>query len=186
MIFGKLIKPCKICLYEQKEDGGEIESFSLLKLSLHELAELLKLTSETNVEYTLDGAVVVKYSGNDAIHKRWKDIAVEHSKRSPQDFVDVSAQFKSQIPGTSVLIRDPKKHIIRIAKRDGNDENTINRICIGNDIREKFFSDSKLCTMFKTLGKYAIDTRDLDTYKFWSKYMNSSFIFQYKESKAKK
>ena len=33
MLIGKLIKPCKICLYETRKDGGEIESFSLLKLS---------------------------------------------------------------------------------------------------------------------------------------------------------
>ena len=32
MIIGKLIKPCKICLYDLDKDGGEIESFSLLTL----------------------------------------------------------------------------------------------------------------------------------------------------------
>ena len=40
MLIGKLIKPCKICLYETRKDGGEIESFSLLKLWMKEFGEL--------------------------------------------------------------------------------------------------------------------------------------------------
>ena len=49
MLIAKLIKPCKICIFE-KEDGGEVESFSLLKLSLSELTQLLvKVTEGKNV-----------------------------------------------------------------------------------------------------------------------------------------
>mgnify|MGYP003298809202 CR=1 FL=1 len=34
MLIGKLIKPCKIVIYEAKEDGGEIESFNCFILPL--------------------------------------------------------------------------------------------------------------------------------------------------------
>lgn len=186
MIIGKLIKPCKICFYDQSMGGGEIESFSLLKLSLIEFVELLNTAKEFNkeIEESLDGSIVIKYSGNDELHQKWKTLAVEHERNSPKQFINVSAQFKSKIPGTSCLIRDPVKHIIRIAKRDGNDKVTINRICVDNSIRERFFYDVKTTKYFKDSKKFAMDTQDLQTYTYWSKYMNTSFINQYKELRS--
>lgn len=188
MIIGKLIKPCKICLFDLKEDGGEIESFTLLKLSVKE-AFMLALKAEqlkNEVEFPLDGSVVLKYSGNDAVHQLWKEIAVEHEKTSPKEFIDVSAQFKSDISGSSCLIRDPQKHIIRIALRNGDDLTTINRICIDNSIRERFFNDVKTTKYFFKNKKYAMDTADLNIYTYWSKYMNTSFIYQFKAKKQLK
>lgn len=184
MLIGKLIKPCKMCFYESK-DGGEVESYSLLKISTQELALLLLKAAECKnvVEYPLDGCVVVKYSGNDALHQLWKELAVGHERNSPNQFVDVSAKFKTQIAGTSCLVRDPKNHIIRIALREGNDENTINRMCIDNQIRERFFYDVKASARYQQTGKFAMDTQNLSLYTYWSKFMNTSFINQYKELK---
>lgn len=188
MIIAKLIKPCKICIFESRKDGGEIESFSLLKLSLNEFSSLLTKAIELKkeIEYTLDDSVVIKYSGNDEIHQYWKKLSIEHEKTSPSNFVDVSAQFKSEISGTSCLIRDPVKHIIRIALRNGDDNVTINRMCIDNEIRERFFNDVKTTLLFKKSKKYAMDTQDLATYTYWSKYMNTSFINQFKKQKDQK
>ena len=98
MLFGKLVKPCKICIYEQQKDGGEIESFSLLKLSLIEVYSLLNKTSANNIETTLDGSVVIKYSGNDITHKEWKNLACEHLKKNPSNFVDVSKKIQIIYP----------------------------------------------------------------------------------------
>lgn len=179
MLFGKLIKPCKICIYEQKEDGREIESFSLLKLSLPEIYTLLSQIKENNIiECTLDNSIVIKYSGDDDIHKEWKKIAIEHTKNNPSNFRDLSKKYKTNIAGTSCLIRDPENHIIKIALRKGNDVCTINRICIDNDIRERFFQDTKVGKYFKQNKKYALDTQDLSIYTYWSKYMNSSYLEQ--------
>ena len=188
MIIGKLIKPCKICFFESRKDGGEIESFSLLKLSLEEFTKMLSKAIELKkeIEYPLDGSMVIQYSGNDELHQIWKNMAVDHEKNSPEQFIDVSAQFKTKIPGTSCLIRDPKKHIIRIALRDGNDKTTINRLCIDNSIRERFFYDVKTTKYYKTNKKFAMDTQDLQVYTYWSKFMNMSFINQYKDLKKDK
>ena len=188
MIIGKLIKPCKICFFETRKDGGEIESFSLLKLSFEEFTILLFKAKDMNkeMEFTLDGSMVIQYSGNDELHQLWKNMAVEHQRNSPEQFVDVSAQFKSKITGTSCLVRDPTNHIIRIALRDGNDKVTINRLCVDNSIRERFFFDAKTTNYYKKNKKFAIDTTDLNTYKYWSKFMNDSFINQYKEQKKEK
>lgn len=183
MIIGKLIKPCKICFFESRKDGGEIESYSLLKLSLEEFTNLLLKAKDLGkeFEYPLDGSMVIQYSGNDELHQLWKTYAVEHEKNSPEQFIDVSAQFKTKISGSSCLIRDPKNHIIRIALRDGNDKTTINRLCIDNSIRERFFYDVKTTRYYKTHKKFAMDTQDLQTYTYWSKFMNMSFINQFKE-----
>ena len=188
MIIGKLIKPCKICFYETRKDGGEIESFSLLKLSVGEFTQLLAKAIEMKkeIEYTLDGSSVIQYSGNDELHQLWKNLAVEHERTSPEQFIDVSAQFKTEITGTSCLIRDPVNHIIRIALRKGNDKVTINRVCIDNDIRERFFYDVKLTNYYKKNNKFAMDTQDLEIYTYWSKFMNNSFIAQYKNQRAKR
>lgn len=191
MLFGKLIKPCKICIYEQKEDGGEVESFSMLKLSLQEVYYLFctafshYLTEgiEKNVDKSLDGSLVIRYSGNDDIHKAWKELAQNHLKTNPSNFRDISKKYKTDIPGTSCLVRDADKHIIKIAFRKGNDTCTINRMCIDNEIRERFFQDAKASKYFKQTKKYALDTQDLNTYTYWSKYMNSSYLEQSKRLK---
>ena len=80
MIIGKLIKPCKICIYEVESDGGEVESFSLLKLKLNEFIEIIHeaLNQNKSIEYALDGSVVINYSGEDTIHQLWKKLVVEH------------------------------------------------------------------------------------------------------------
>ena len=186
MIIAKLIKPCKICVFD-KEDGGEVESFSLLKLPMSELAQLLLKVAESKneVEYPLDGSVVIKYSGNDSVHQLWKELVLKHEKDSPHCFIDISAQFKTGVAGTSCLVRDPNKHIIRIALREGDDRMTINRVCVDNSIRERFFYDAKTSHRYQQTKKFAIDTKDLATYTYWSKFMNMSFINQYKELKKK-
>lgn len=188
MILAKLIKPCKICIYEQAVDGGEVESFSLLKLSLKEFCDLMGKVAgkEGAVEATLDGSIVLKYSGNDDLHQEWKKLALEHLKASPKDFIDVSKKYKSTTPGTSCLIRDAIKHVIRIALRKGDDNCTINRLCVDNAIRERFFQDAKMSTLFKESKKYAIDSRDLKVYSYWSKYMNTCYISNVKQVKQPK
>ena len=179
MIFGKLIKHCKICIYEQKEDGGEIESFSLLKLSLVEAFSLIEI-SRNNIEKITDASFIIKYETNDEISKEWKRLCKSHLEKDSKNFIDVSKKYKSQIAGTSCLIRDPQNHIIKIAYRKDNNICTINRICIPNDVRERFFQDAKQCKYFKDTKKYALDTQDLVIYSCWSNYMNKTFLLQSK------
>lgn len=185
MIIGKLIKPCKICLFQTEENGGEVESFTLLKFSFQESISIVAKALELNkvLEFPLDGSVVINYSGNDEVHQLWKELALNHEKNCPKAFIDVSAKFKTKISGSSCLIRDPQKHIIRIALRKGDDEVTINRVCIDNSIRERFFCDVKTTQYYFKTHKFAMDTADLNVYTYWSKFMNTSFINQFKESK---
>ena len=182
-MIGRLIKPCRICLYEQI-DGGEIESFCLLKLSMGEVWEILSTVTNhpEKVNGMLDGSLVIDYSGkDDPVYKAWVKIALEHSKTEPKDFHDLSRKYKSTVPGSSVLVRDSKKHTIRIALRKGNDDCTINRLCISNDIRERFFQDVKHGTLYKETGKYIMDSRDYKVYSYWSKFMNNEYLLSTKQ-----
>lgn len=179
MLIGKLIKPCKICFYEQDQDNGEIESFSLLKLNIIEFIKLYSIAMVNNmvIEETLDNSIVIKYSGDDTLHQCWKELAMNHKTANPSNFTDVSKSFKSEIEGTSVLIRDPIKEIIRIAKREGNDTDTINRICISNKDREDFFYSAKRSKYFNDTGKYAISSDDAKIYEYWSIRMNNAYLY---------
>ena len=189
MIIAKLMKPYKIVILDNRQDGSELESYSLLKLSLQQAAQLIDKASEIgdSIEYPLDNSVVIIYKSGDALHNLWKSWAEEkHKDRvsiDPGNKINISAEFESPIIGTSCLVRDPKKHIIRIALRKENNKTSINRVCISNDIKQRFFYDAKTSSYFAKNNKYAIDTDDLATYTYWSKYMNNSFIAQYKEKR---
>lgn len=182
-MIGRLIKPCRICLYEQ-DDGGEVESFCLLRLSMGEVWRILATVSNHSerVSGMLDGSLVIKYSDkDDPTYREWVRIALEHSKTEPRDFHDLSRKYKSVVPGTSVLVRDSRKHTIRIALRKGNDDCTINRLCISNDMRERFFQDVKRGTLFKETGRYIMDSRDQDVYSYWSRFMNNEYLLATKQ-----
>lgn len=188
MIIGKLVKPCKMCFFESRANGTEIESFSLLKLSFFEFTALLEMAVKTEhkIDYELNNVFTISYKGDDELHKLWKTLACQHDAISPEPFYDVSVKFPTLISGTSCLIRDPEKHSICIAYRKTNQNTSINRLCIDNSIRERFFNDCKTSILFKTTKRYAIDSRDGELYNYWSKYMNDSFIRQCKEYRKSK
>ncbi len=189
MIIAKLTKPYKLVIFKAAEDGGEIESYSLLKLSPEQAAKLVYKAGELGdpIEYPTGDSVSIKYKSGDALHQLWKEWAEDNHKRqtqiNPGNKINISAEFESPIIGTSCLVRDPKKHIIRIALRKENNRTSINRVCIANNIKQRFFYDAKTSGHFSKYNKYAIDTDDLETYTYWSNYMNNSFINQYKEKK---
>ena len=180
MLYAKLVKPSSIQIYTKEEDGKELESYSLLKISILELLQILKHASEKDISFN-ENSLTISFKNNKEVHTNFKAIANEHKTKHPNTFLDVSKKFNSTIVGTSVLVRDPEKHLIWIAKRKGNDLQNINRICITDKTREKFFQDVKVCKYFLENKKYIMDTRDNDIYSYWSKYMNNSYIEQLKE-----
>ena len=183
MIIAKLYTGKQIFI-KDTEDGGELESFSLLKLSLEEFCFLFKIAlAKTGKTYEFkNDMLIMYYEVGDSINKAWKYLVKQHSKNDAtgERFIDKTTKFKTQIPGTSALIRDQVNHIIRIAKRKGDDITSINRLCISNAIRERFFNDVKYGDRYKKTGKYEMDSNDGDLYKHWSNFMNVSFIKQSK------
>lgn len=157
----------------QQGTGSEIESFTLLHLNTEELNALLSCVSDWKQDGEGFKVSHVSVYG-DKLDEVFKTIAVEHSKTNP-NFLDVTKKYTSQISGSSMLIRDPEKHVIKIAWRKGN-TCAINKLIIDNQKREQFFRDAKSCKCFIEKGKYFIDARDEVIYTYWSNYMNRKYI----------
>ena len=166
-------------LYEG--NSNNIESFTLLRLDLLETKEVLNSTNNWELQ---EGILIAQYTHKDDLDTTFKKLAIEHKKKN-ENFIDVSKTYESKIKGTSFLIRDPQKHIIKIAKRDNN-ISTINKLNIDNDIREAFFNDCKKSQFFKLNNKYGIDVSDLELYSFWSKYMNMTYLVESNQLKYNK
>lgn len=164
-----------------KTESNEIESFTMLHINDEEFNKLLKAADWQMGDNNI---LIAKYEYKDPLDLLWKDLAVAHQKNNKR-FSDVSKGYESKVSGSSVLIRDPIKHIIRIGYRDGNNLNKINRVCIDNDRRDLFFRDCKKCAIYLKSGKYAIDLSDLDIYNYWSEYMNTLYI-RGRDSQSKK
>ena len=180
MIYARLLKEGKLIIKEQERDGNELESFALLKISLKELLQLLNISKKENMTYENDH-LIIKYSNEDEVQKSFKAIANEHRKRNPHKFLNVNKQFNSKVEGTSVLLRDPDKHIIWVAKKRNNPLQNINRVCVSNEIRNKFFKDVVKGKYYSESGKFIIDTRDYEKYSYWSNWINISFLEQLEE-----
>lgn len=166
-----------VLLISNKEMGDNLESYTMLDISKEDALELL--FASTNVEKTNDG-LVIKYNDNDYVSKMYKAIASKH-KQSNNKFMDVSKKYTlndNDIEGTSLLLRDPKNHVIKVCRRSTTNSNVcnINRLFIPNKYRDRFFKDVQLCQRFKDTGKYEIDSRDIDIYTEWSNFMNDAYF----------
>lgn len=170
------IKP-GVLLISKNEMQDSLESFTMLNVSKDDALELL-FASE-NVERTADG-FVIKYNDSDLVSKMYKAIACKHKESNPK-FIDVSTKYTlkdDDIDGTSLLLRDPKKHIIKVCRRSTakSNECNINRLFIPNKYRDRFFKDVLLCQRYKDTNKWEIDSRDIDIYTEWSNFMNDSYF----------
>lgn len=156
----------------------EVESFALLDVSDKDAFRLL--TKATGFE-SKDGVTTIRYNNGDDVDTMFKAIAGKHKKSNP-DFQDVSKKYHikdiSQ-GGTSVLLRDGKKHVIKVARRSTtkSTEGNINRLFITNAERDLFFKEAdKSATRAKT-GLYMLSA-DLDheLYEKWSGFMNKRYL----------
>ena len=157
----------------------EIESYTLLEVTDKD-AYLLLASSK---EFSKDGnTTTINYESGDATDIMFKAIAQKRKEENPTNFIDVSKKYyidkDVHISGTSVLIRDPKKHIIRVGKRSttNSKEGTINRLFVDNVTRDKFFDDARVSKRHNVSGKFEIDPQDYDNYKYWSAYMNEEYF----------
>ena len=170
------IKPGVI--YISKEDMKDnLESYTMLNISKEDALELLFASSE--VTRTGDG-FVIKYQDKDAVSQMYKAIASKH-RQSNSHFIDVSKKYEvtdEDVPGTSLLLRDPKKHVIKVCRRTTTNDHTcgINRLFISNKYRDEFFKDVVGSVRYDETHKYELDTRDEDIYTKWSNFMNDSYF----------
>lgn len=158
------------------EDGNEIESFTLLKLSNEEFKELLFRVTKWYL--TSDNILYCNYL---SVEDWFKQTAVKHSKTNP-NFKDISKKYISTLKGTSALLRDTTNHTIKVVYRDGSKCN-INKCNITDHIRDEFIKQAKQTKAFQETKTYTIDLRDQEKYTFWSNLMNKYYLENIKKGK---
>ena len=167
--------------------NNNLESYTMLDLSNEDALELLYASD--NINKTKDG-FVIKYAEDDLVNKMFKAIANKHSKDNP-NFVNVSEKYTvddNYISGTSLLLRDPKKHVIKICRRSTTNDNTcgINRLFIPNNYRDKFFKEVVYGKRFQETGRYELDSRNDDLYSWWSDFMTNAYFNILADLKSRK
>ena len=173
LIIAQKIKPNKIKLYRWAFD--EIESYSLLKVTVEEAKELIRADKDGWKNETVHGVSEYVHEVTEPLDKVWLSMVAKH-KENNKDFMDVSRNYKTSISGTSCLIKDPNTHTIRIAYRPKNQKPTINLLFIDDMIREKFFKDAHHSLFWKLEHTYGISVEDTEVYAKWSNYMNKMYI----------
>ena len=97
----------------------------------------------------------------------------------PQVDINKLVVYKSNVIGTSKLIRIPKKQIIKIIRRKGTTDNSNkqNSVCIDNRLRESFFADCKQTQHFDDTKLYEImyNEFDKDIYNKWDSIMDNIY-----------
>ena len=95
--------------------------------------------------------------------------------------LDVKATFPAPECGTSILFR--RRDEIYIARRHNNQKVTFNCVPINDEVREKFFADTKRAPSFR--GTYYIGVGDEELYRKWDSYMHNQFALLYMDYKDK-
>ena len=104
---------------------------------------------------------------------------VANHKKDNVHFPDVAKKFKTEAEGTSCLVRDVNCHTISITYRKKDSKDAINLINVSNDVRDKFFRDAKKSTIYSISKKYKISILDEELYRYWSDFMNNSYLSTY-------
>ena len=181
LIIAQKVKNNKIKLYRWAFD--EIESYSLLKISVEEAHQLIDSDPEGWKLKKVRGIKEYVRNVSDKVNTVWLSLVAEHKKNN-KDFMDVSKNygintllFDSSMEGfSSVLIRNVDTHIIRITYDTDDIVYGINILPISNEKREEFFKDTHHSKYWKREHKYGLDLEDGTTYAKWSDYMNKMYI----------
>ena len=171
-VIAQKVKPNLIKLYRWAFE--EIESYSLLRVSVEEAKDLIRADKDGWETKIINSVTEYVREVSPAIDKVWLDIAAKHKNNNP-DFMDVSKKYQLLIKGTSCLIRDPNTHSIKIAYRRKNTLCNINLLNIDDVKREEFFNDAHHSFFWKVNKRYGISIEDQLQYKRWNDYMNNCF-----------
>ena len=91
----------------------------------------------------------------------------------------------SDIPGTSALLRNKDKTVIKIVRRR-DDKTKLNKVCISNAIRENFFRDAKALHGRPVSGNYCIYIEDGEAFYYWNNLMDNIYYNLYNKVTSNK
>lgn len=177
-MIARKVKPGILEIIDVKSQD-EIESYTLVEISDKD-AYLLATSAK---QFSKDGNIVtINYDSDDDTDKMFKAIVGKHKKENKGNFTDVSKKYIIDkdviIPGTSILLRDVKNHVIKVCRRatTNSKEGNINRLFISDSIRDKFFKEIARCKRYLQTNKWELDTQDEEIYNSWSAYMNNQYL----------
>lgn len=139
-------------------------SYNFLKNNLHQAPHII----DNYIDNTVDSHGVESY--NKVVGDKVTQIYIVWVLKSAPVTKDIPLDLKILVKykGSSALIRQKDK--IFIARRKYKEEfNTLDRICITDNVREKFFADSDRA------NGYAIYATD-NNYEKWSKYISDVYM----------
>lgn len=173
-IIAKKLKGNKIVFNKATTGVREVQGYTLIKISEADMNQLIEACPNSVAQFGLDGSINLEVAEEDisGMTTIWNRFYREKNLKPNQ----ATKKYKVQTPGTSLLIRDPKKGEIRIAyRRQSDTKQSINKVFIANGDRELFFRDAKLCSIFRDTKRYAIGKKDLFYYKKWAERMTKDF-----------
>lgn len=147
------------------------ESYSLFRITYVEFKQLLA-TGLWNQVDEFEYVSQATLNTNNDLKTAFFDIAKNHISKSTRK--EVSKKVQSDVPGTSCLIRSANKTYIQIGFRKGANHTQLNRVCIDNFTREKFFDDCRYTddplatTYYKIRAGYKC-------FDYWSNFMDKEY-----------
>ena len=153
-----------------------VESFSFVEIDTDDLTSLLMSANADDVTKIDANTYKIRYSKGDAVDRRYNAIAMRRSQTIGRLY-NTNIRYSYAPNGTSVLVRDDKRRIIRIARRNANGM----RFCmsvlpITDSARNAFFNECKSSKYHESTTKYGIDSRDVEEYLKWSHYMDDKYL----------
>ena len=155
---------------------NELQSRTLVEITDKD-AYLLLLTTQ-GFKVGEGNKATISYNAGDATDAMFNAIAQKVPYKT--ETFDVSRTYteaEANIPGTSVLLRDVEKKIIKVARRtSGGNIGAINRLYISNKARDKFFDVARKSRFYEETKTFGIDMKDANDYNVWSEWMNKRYL----------
>ena len=169
----------KLVLYRKPLISKSDILYSYVKIPMSEkqvsqLLSYLSARGENVSAYNTNNELVIDYNKYPAIIKQF-NACVKVGKERGQFEMAPNKKYISNIPGTSVLLRDKKKLVIRIAFRKNNNTTEINRVCISNAMREEFFATVKQTHGRPVTGNYCLYAEDGEPFRYWAEMMDKIY-----------
>lgn len=169
----KKIPKNKLRLYSVPEGSYIAESYTLIKVNAVQYKLLFDSAEWKLVEGTYE-VLETNYDKNSKVLRMYNDIV------KTKHIVVVNKRFKSDVVGTSMLIRNAERTRIYIAKRNGADITSINIVCVDNELRTKFFNDVRTARGGTFCDKYALTPSDAPMFNMWNNIMTTQYFEQLK------
>lgn len=164
----------KLYLYRVPKTQDFPCSYSMFRIPYTEFISLISMFSWEELD--TDSFVSENtLSENGELKCKFYDLAKMCVPKSTRQ--EVTKKVETDVYGTSCLVRSSNYSSIQIAFRKGRNITQINRVCIPDNVRERFFESCRRTNDPLATVYYKI-RNGYDEFEYWSDYMNKEYIRQ--------